>query len=281
MFKLAFSTNAFRKFDIVPALQAISRCGYEGVEILGDIPHAYPPHTDEAKIQRIRTVLDELDLQPANVNAFMLHGVQNEIQHPSWIEPDPEFRKLRLKHTIDCLKLAAELGAPSIQTQPGGPVDPSMTRGEALEIFIEGLREALPVAEELEVKLLIEPEPDLLIENVQQTDDLFHRVHSSMLGLNFDIGHFYCVGEDVPAAIRHFSDRIDHVHLEDIPADRTHYHMVPGEGAIDFKPILDSLREIGYEGFVTIELYMHQDNPEDVARRSFTYITDLMGTAIA
>jgi len=275
MYKFAFSTNAFRKHNLAEALRAIARCGYEGAEILGDVPHAYPPETDDAKIAEIRDMLARTGLQPANVNAFMLYGIRNEIQHPSWIEPDPDFRRLRLNHTIDCLKLAAKLGAPSIQTQPGGPLDPSMTREQALEIFESGLREALPVAEEVGVRLLVEPEPLLLIENVEQTDELFSRLDSPMLGLNFDIGHFFCVGEDVPAAVTHFADRIEHVHIEDIAADRKHYHLVPGDGAIEFGPILKSLETIGYDGFVTVELYMHQDNPEEAARTALQNLKEL------
>jgi sugar phosphate isomerase/epimerase len=268
MYRFAFSTNAFRRYELTHALLAIARCGYEGVEILGDVPHAYPPQTDDRKIARIRKALAETGLAPANVNAFMLYGVQNEIQHPSWIEPDEDFRRLRFQHTIDCLHLAAKLGAPSIQTQPGGPLDPSMTREQALDIFEAGIRNALAVAEDTGVKLLIEPEPLLLIENVEQTDEFFSRFDSPMLGLNFDVGHFYCVDEDVPAAVLHFGDMIQHVHIEDIAADRTHYHMVPGEGAIEFSPVLKSLETIGYGGFVTVELYMHQESPEEAARKA-------------
>ena len=275
MYKLGFSSNAFRKHDITDALRAIARCGYQGVEILGDVPHAYPPHTSDARIAEIRAVLDETHLRPANVNAFMLYGIQNEIQHPSWIEHDADFRRLRINHTTDCLKLAAKLGAPSIQTQPGGPLEPSMTRDQALDIFETGLREALEAAEDVGVKLLIEPEPLLLIENSAQTDEFFSRFDSPMLGLNFDIGHFYCVGEDVPQAVLHHAGTIQHVHIEDIAADRTHYHLVPGDGAIDFKPILESLETIGYDGFVTVELYMHQDNPEQVALTAMERLTKL------
>ena len=41
--KLAFSTNAFKKYPLEESIRAIANIGYEGVEILGDVPHAYPP----------------------------------------------------------------------------------------------------------------------------------------------------------------------------------------------------------------------------------------------
>ena len=40
---LAFSTNAFKKFSLENAITEIAKIGFKGVEILGDIPHAYPP----------------------------------------------------------------------------------------------------------------------------------------------------------------------------------------------------------------------------------------------
>ena len=50
------------------------------------------------------------------------------------------------------------------------------------------------VAEQLEVFLLIEPEPGLMIETFEQYLEFAGRIDSPWVGLNFDIGHAYCVG---------------------------------------------------------------------------------------
>jgi sugar phosphate isomerase/epimerase len=42
--------------------------------------------------------------------------------------------------------------------------------------------------------------------------------------------------------------------------------MVPGEGVIDFKSTLQALKDVGYDGWVTIELYPYIENPDDAAR---------------
>ena len=52
------------------------------------------------------------------------------------------------------------------------------------------------LAEQLEQLLLIEPEPELLIEHFDQYLEFVDRIDSPVVGLNFDIGHAYCVGED-------------------------------------------------------------------------------------
>jgi sugar phosphate isomerase/epimerase len=59
---------------------------------------------------------------------------------------------------------------------------------------------------------------------------------------------------------------VRHIHLEDIAATRVHAHLVPGEGAIDFKDVLRSIKKIGYTGWVTIELYPYVDDPDVAAR---------------
>jgi sugar phosphate isomerase/epimerase len=54
--------------------------------------------------------------------------------------------------------------------------------------------------------------------------------------------------------------------LEDIAATRVHYHLIPGEGVIDFAATLQALQSIGYQGWITIELYTCHENPDAAAR---------------
>ncbi len=83
-----------------------------------------------------------------------------------------------------------------------------------LEIFQEGLLEVLPIAEDLGINLLIEPEPNLSIENSNQFTKFIEKFDSKFLGLNFDIGHFFCVNENPDELIIDLQDYIQHIHLE-------------------------------------------------------------------
>jgi sugar phosphate isomerase/epimerase len=69
-----------------------------------------------------------------------------------------------------------------------------------------------------EVFLLIEPEPGLLIERFEQYLEFAGRIDSPWIGLNFDIGHAYCVGEDPQDWIARMAPHTKHYHVEDIPA---------------------------------------------------------------
>jgi sugar phosphate isomerase/epimerase len=276
---LAFSTNAYLKFSFVEAVRRLAAIGYRGIEIMADVPHAWPACLLDEQKQTMRRVLTEQRLAISNINAFMMNAISDPRQrywHPSWIEPDRHYRQIRIDHTRRSLTLARELGAPCITTEPGGPVEPGASRSAALRLFVDGLR---PVAEHAEaegVLLLIEPEPGLLIETADQFLELMEHIDSPAVGLNFDIGHFYCAGDEPAATIRRLAPYIRHFHLEDIAATRVHHHLIPGEGAIDFPSVFRAIQEIGYDGWVTIELYPYVDDPDHAAKSALERVTAIL-----
>jgi sugar phosphate isomerase/epimerase len=279
--KLAFSTNAYLNFSFPEAVRRLAAIGYKGVEVMADVPHAWPAFLLDEQKQAIRDALKKNDLVISNVNGFMMHAVNDPRQrywHPSWIEPDPHYRRIRVEHTKRCLTLARELGAPCVTTEPGGPVGPGESWSKALALFVEEIKPVAEHAARENVLLLVEPEPGLLIETMDQYLEFRGRIDSPAVGLNFDIGHAYCVGDEPPAAIPRMAKHICHVHLEDIAATRVHYHLVPGDGAIDFPATLRALRATGYDGWVTIELYPYVENPDEAARRARKHIEDILAT---
>jgi sugar phosphate isomerase/epimerase len=276
---VAFSTNAYLRFPFPDAVRRLASIGYQGVEIMADVPHAWPAFLLEEQKQEIRQALAENHLGVSNLNAFMMNAINDPRQrywHPSWIEQDRHYRQIRIDHTMRALTLARELGAPSITTEPGGPVAAGESWNSSLKLFVEGLKPVAEHAEKEGVQLLIEPEPGLLIENSEQFLEFLTRVDSPAIGLNFDIGHFFCVGEDPATAIGRLGHSIRHFHLEDIAATRVHHHLIPGEGAIDFKATLAAIRTIGYTGWLTIELYPYIHQPDHAARTALERIRPLL-----
>jgi len=273
--EFAFSTNAFKKFSLNDTINILSKIGYNGIEILCDIPHAYPKNLTNSDINELKLLLSKLKISISNLNAFTLFAI-GDTHHPSWIENDIESRKMRIDHTLDCIKLARKLGVSNISTEPGGPVNSQgLSENELLRIFESGINEVLKTAEDENVTVLVEPEPGLLIENSEQFIKFIKNFDSKHIGLNFDIGHFFCVGEDPSQVIYKLSEYVRHVHLEDIAADRTHHHLMLGEGAIDIESVFKSLKDIGYEGFTTIELYPYQECPINAAKNAMKFIKSL------
>jgi sugar phosphate isomerase/epimerase len=251
------------------AIELIKQIGFDAVEIMADRPHLYPPDYGPEKLPALKKKLDALGLAVSNLNTFTLVAV-GDMHHPSWIEKDEEQRQIRIQHTKECLAIAKELGCASISIQPGGKVE-HFSQENAMELFIAGLAEVVPDVRRLGVKILVEPEPELLIENAAQFAEFLPRADTSVIGLNCDIGHFYCAGDEPAEVIRRFANVIGHVHIEDI-RDRVHNHLICGHGDIDFAPIFAALREINYQGFVSVELYPYQDNPVEAGRESLRFL---------
>ncbi len=279
MIRLAFSTNAYLRFPFAEAAERIATIGYEGLELMADVPHAWPAGLLPPAKAGILSAMEKAGLTFSNVNAFMMNAVADPRQpywYPSFIEPDPHYRQIRIDHTRRALSLCAELGAPHITTEPGGPIAPGQSRQEAIDLFVEVLKPLAEHAESVGVLLLIEPEPGLLLETTDQYLEVAERVNAPSIGLNFDIGHAFCVSEDIPAAVKKLAPQIRHYHVEDISAERVHHHLVPGTGAIDFAEVFRAVHATGYDGWVTVELYPFVDDPDAAALAALKVLTPIV-----
>ncbi len=277
--KLAFSSNAYMHFSIEDTIEKIASLGYRGIEVLADVPHAWPAGLLPERRESILAALDRHGLTISNVNAFMMNAVADPRQpywHPGWTDPDPHYRAIRREHTKRAIQLAKDIGAPHITTEPGGFLTEEQTWEQAAQIFYEELMPCVELAESLGVKILIEPEPELMIETFAQFLEFRGRIGSDMVGLNFDIGHAYCVGEDPQEWVERMADHTVHYHFEDIAASRVHQHLIPGHGAIDFLATLQAIQRTNYQDWVTVELYPYIDDPDAAAREARDYLSRMM-----
>src|SRR5262249_21841792 len=99
--RLAFSSNAYMNFSFAEAARRIAAIGYRGIEVMADVPHAWPAFLLPEQKTAIRKALDENGLEISNVNAFMMNAINDSRQrywHPSWIEPDRHYRQVRIDH---------------------------------------------------------------------------------------------------------------------------------------------------------------------------------------
>ncbi|MGD9818942.1 MAG: sugar phosphate isomerase/epimerase family protein [Desulfomonilaceae bacterium] len=274
--KFAFSSNAFLRYGLLDTIRIVSSIGYRGIEIMADVPHAYPLSMSEKHLKEIRKQIDSSGMEISNVNAFM-HHADGDTYHPSWIENEPDLRLKRVDFTLRCIEMAGKLGVANISTEPGGPLE-DMSREEGVRLFIDGLRLVEKTARACKVRILIEPEPGLLIEKSDQFLEIIKQLDPEIFGINFDIGHFYCVGEDPSQLIIQMKPYIHHFHLEDIAPTREHHHLMLGHGDIDIHQVLDTVREINYDGYVTVELYTYEHEAEKAASEAYDFIQTYLST---
>ncbi|MGC9259594.1 MAG: sugar phosphate isomerase/epimerase family protein [Phycisphaerae bacterium] len=272
--KLAFSTNAFKKTSLEEAVAAIAASGYGGVEIMADVPHAYPPHMSDARVADLCAQLESLKLRISNINAFTFFAIGDTL-HPSWIEKDAALREKRIRHTDNCIRMAAALGAKTISLEPGGPLD-GMSRVQALELYQDGLMQVLPLAQQCNITLLVEPEPGLMLQTTAECVEFLQRVNHPHLRMNCDLGHLYCVGENPAESFVRSYAWVGHVHLEDIAHSRVHQHLIPGRGAMDWTAIFKAFRQTDYQGWATVELYPYETTAQAAAEEAFTFLQKFM-----
>lgn len=274
MVQLAFSTNAYTRYSLPEAIRRIADHGYDGVELLGDAPHAYFPEFDDDEQMAVSDALDETGLEVSNVNANTAMGYYDDAPPSSFFDPsivtdDDAERQWRVEYTKRAIDLAEATDAPAVCVATGRPL-PGNPPKRASEYLRDSLHEILDYAEPRGVDVGIEFEPELLVECTDEVLELIDDVGRESLGINLDVGHAAVYGEDLTETIHRSAGHITGVHLEDIEGGRRgkHYHLVPGEGDLDFGAIFDALDDVDYDGFATLELYTYPDEPDRVAKEA-------------
>ncbi|MFP4125876.1 MAG: myo-inosose-2 dehydratase [Alphaproteobacteria bacterium] len=128
-----------------------------------------------------------------------------------------------------------------------------------------------------------------------EVDRLMNEVDPEVVHLLLDTGHLYWAGDDPLALAEAYADRIRHVHLKDVRhevmevCNARHLSFiesiiegvftVPGDGAIDFKPIFRTLAEANYAGWLMVEAEQdaQKANPLDYARTARRYLRETAG----
>jgi inosose dehydratase len=131
------------------------------------------------------------------------------------------------------------------------------------------------------------------IQYRHEVDRLMESTDPALVNLLLDTGHLFAAGDDPLDMTRAYADRIKHVHLKDIRVDileesrqlgrsflesmSAGFFTVPGDGAIDFAPILQTLADAGFTGWLVVEA--EQDpakaNPLLYAKKARTYLRDI------
>ena len=278
--KLAFSTNAYTKHSLEFALEGIRHAGFAGVEILADVPHAYPMQMDEELTRSVGRCLERLGLRVSNINCNCSFGYWKDAPpeayfEPSLISPNARHRADRTAMILRTLQFAKDVGARNISITSGRMLG-GMPPVKAARQFEESIRPILDRADHLGIDLGIECEPGLFLEYVEELRAWIAKLAHPRLGANLDIGHSQVIGESIPHEVEALRGRIWNLHVEDIPG-RKHYHMIPGEGTLDWNALKTSLQKIGYDRFLTVELYTHTENPQEAAEKSFSFLSRVFG----
>jgi len=272
---LGFSTNAYSKKTLSYAIDSISGIGYDGVEIVLDVPHVFLPISN-SQIVEIKTLLRTKKLKVSNLNANTVLGWYSNKKNSEKFEPslsniNKKLRMWRISYSKKAIDLAVELDCPSISITSG--ILTQNDKPVRLVYFKKSLQELSIYAEKKSIQLAIEYEPGLLLGN---SEDVWKFVSKfKNVGLNLDTCHAGSLGENITSIIKKFGKKIFHTHISDCK-NKQHYHLIPGLGEINFKKMYKALLAENYSLFLTAELYTYNKNPEKAALDTFIYLRNLM-----
>ena len=140
---------------------------------------------------------------------------------------------------------------------------------ESWDKLIKGMEQLGEIAGEYEMDIAYHPHMGTGVQIMHEIENLMANTSKDKVSILLDTGHLYFAGVDNLEFIDKFHDRIKHVHLKDIRADvlgevkrnnlsflkavKRGVFTVPGDGAINFKPIFRALAKYNYNGWVIIE----------------------------
>ena len=222
-------------------LERLSRFGYDGIEIIGE-PQKYDAH-------QVRDLLNKYHLEALGItSAAVWPATQRDMANP-----DPTIREKGVVYVRDCLRFAREVGAPSIGVIPSpvGRVGPVSSFEEEWCLAVESVKKIVPYAEETGVLLVLEPlnrYESCLLNTADQAVQFIEEVGSDYVRMMLDCFHMSIEEADISAALRKAKNYLVLVHVADSNRQGV------GRGHTSFVPIMRTLKEIGYEGAVSVEI---------------------------
>jgi sugar phosphate isomerase/epimerase len=228
--------NWMRQEPIEVTLERLADCGYQSIEISGE-----PKRFDT---KEVRNKLKELGLTCWGSVTLMTEG--RDLVHE-----DPYVRFGTIQYMKDCVQMIHELEGQILCIVPStvGKVTPMASPEEEWQWAVEGLKEVEAFARPLGVRIGVEP--------LNRFETYFLNRHDQAIRLAQDVGgtcgvvldafHINIEEADPIAAIRNTGEYLIDFHI----ADNNRYP--PGQGNLNWRTLIGALKEIGYDGALTVE----------------------------
>jgi L-ribulose-5-phosphate 3-epimerase len=268
--RFGYGTNGFSNHRLEDALVVLADLGYTGVALTLDHQHLDPFAGDlPRRVAKLAQRLDRLGLTVVIETGarYLLDPVRKH--RPTLMDADAG---VRVDFLLRAVRIAADLGAEAVSFWSG--VKPAALPDEvAWDRLVACCAPVVDAADEAGVRLGFEPEPGMLVEDLDGYDRLLARLGSpDAFGITLDIGHCRCLEpQPVAECVRRAAPRLVNVQIDDMRLG-VHEHLEFGEGEIDFPPVLGALTECRYRGLVAVELPRHSHAAPDVARRSLDFL---------
>jgi L-ribulose-5-phosphate 3-epimerase len=226
---------------------AIARdAGYDGIE-LGTIE-------GDEELRQVKKAADDVGIEISSI-MDTLH----------WkcplSSPDNEVRTKGMDHIKRSLECAAYLDADTVLVVPG-VVTPEVSYKDAYERSFDAICQLGQVAQEMEIYLGIENVWNKFLVSPLEFNDFIEKTGNPYVAAYFDVGNIILYGYP-QHWIEVLGSKIKKVHAKNfLSRTYTFTHLLYGD--VNWKAVMDALRKVGYNDFITAELPSYHTCPEQM-----------------
>ncbi len=264
--KFAICNEIFQGWKFEDTLAAAARYGYDGVEIAPFTIADSVTAISAAERRKIREAAGRNNIRIAGIHWVLVKPEGLYINHP-----DAAIRERTARYFCDLVDFCADIGGNRIVV--GSPkqrnVMPGVTKAQAREWARETFRPAVATAGRREVVICFEPlgpADTNFINTAAEAIQFVQELSSPNFRIILDVKAMCTESKPIPQIIRESWPHFAHVHANDRNLKG------PGFGDVDFRPIAAALKEVGYDGFVSVEVFKFEEGPEAIATRSLEHL---------
>ncbi len=267
--KFAICNEIFEKWPIDDVFRFVAQTGYDAVEIAPFTLAQDVNRIDSERRRQLRTAADRQGLAISGIHWVL---VQTEGLHLT--HPDPNVRNRTSVYFGSLVDFCADLGGQVIVV--GSPKQrqllPGVSREQGWEWATQVFRDAVMRAEHRGVTICFEPlapSETNFINTAAEAIEFVQQLHTPHFKIILDVKAMCSDPKPIPQIIRESWPNFAYFHANDRNLKG------PGFGDVDFHPIAAALKEVGYNGYVSVEVFNFDEGPEVIARKSLEYLHEV------
>lgn len=266
MVRFAICNEIYQGWKLEDSLAHAAQLGYAGVEIAPFTLANSVTDLSSGERQRIRDLAARHQIAVVGLHWLLVRPEGLHLNHT-----EAGVRARTARYFVELVDCCADLGGAIMVV--GSPKQRNVMAGvspqQAWSWTTATLSDAVKRAEDRGVTVCFEPLSPLetnFINTAAEAIEFIQPFNSPAFKIILDVKAMCSETKPIPQIIRESWPHFGHFHANDSNLKG------PGFGDVDFKPIADTLREVGYDGYVSVEVFKFEEGPEMIASRSIDYL---------
>jgi sugar phosphate isomerase/epimerase len=218
MTKLSYSTFGLTNLDFLDAIDVVDQAGYPGIELSFHRDQFNPFNITDEYLATIKKKFETTRVKPVCVATASHFFTPSRPHEPSLMCIDTAGRKRRINLVKRGIEVARKLGV-NLVTFGSGFIREEHVSNPSIdpkELLVDSIHQCLKaVRDDEDIALLIEPEPGMFIETLEQGMNLVNEVNSPKFKLHLDLCHNYCAESDYIGALALAAPHARYLHVSD------------------------------------------------------------------